>query len=1120
VIEALSESISQLMVMVIALQEQNAQPPPQLPQGVGIVSNAASVLANVAKSLADTEYGEYPNIKQKIVTGAVQVEGAERQLQTSLQGLMATSNRAEGWAGLVHAVKDMSGETIKLLQIVYGADKERLYEAAERAKAALATVHAADAKSTPKDFAAAVSDSATRAKQLAEYMRGKAQETEAPLQREQLLQMSRQLDEGANKLITDANQLLRDPNNAALRQTVDSDVHMLEDTIEQAKRLLHDMDHEFDDAYSRFESTSQSMERSLEELERAKLATYAEDILLAARKEKEAMGYVQDDLNEGDTQGAEESLQRVREQNARLAKLLQLETKVTADPSKRAEMERLAQELERLMPQYSAAATRAIGAPQDAAARQALARQEHQLKSVISAIEELVTNPGAELNAVARKEIEDVDRLNQSAKDLDARNLARAAKATVDDNRALAALARAQASRVADPVRRQQILDDVDELERLLPHAIVAAKTVVQHPDDQAARDALDERTRALQSQVKAVAASAYPHPELALIDAIKRERELASQMHDGAFAGNAQSVQRASPEMLQNAQTIASLAKQIATKFDDRARKARLIDVLGKFDGCSKALARDTAALAANPNDAQLKQRVDRETADLNRFMDMILHETEAELFAEALRQRHDLHEMSNATSERDTKSLAMAAQAVAKRQANLAAMAKASARRTEDPIRRKQLLDDVDELEMFMPDMLAAANNALDNPNDPNARRALHESVAHMDALIAGMMSPEEYRSDLHRRGKGSGQEHMADDLYRLQAMMPELVAAAEDYEKNPANRANQKRVIDALETLPLEALDSDDTKLNNLIREHNQALADMSAAAARGDKQAVATAAARLDDVNQRLTGHSRNLASKIDDDLRRKRMIDAIDELDMLVPNAIKSANTLANDPNNPDKQQHLRTIVSQIHSNTGLLENLGALPHELAIMNSARAEKDALQRLRAAVRAGNVQGTDTALADVSKHNAELVRNARALASTIKDPVLAKRIMDEITELERLLPLVAASSKQAAANPANAALQKKAMDHIAQLEAAIDALVQDTRATPLGICQKEDMLLQSLEARVLANSTQAAVDVQELIATHNEMKAVCIKSNPLKRYLSLVTCRLSLVACRCY
>jgi hypothetical protein len=124
-------------------------------------------------------------------------------------------------------------------------------------------------------------------------------------------------------------------------------------------------------------------------------------------------------------------------------------------------------------------------------------------------------------------------------------------------------------------------------------------------------------------------------------------------------------------------------------------------------------------------------------------------------------------------------------------------------------------------------------------------------------------------------------------------------------------------------------------------------------------------------------------------------------------------------------------------------------------------------------------------------------------------------LAKRIMDEITELERLLPLVAASSKQAAANPANAALQKKAMDHIAQLEAAIDALVQDTRATPLGICQKEDMLLQSLEARVLANSTQAAVDVQELIATHNEMKAVCIKSNPLKRYLSLVACRLSLV-----
>ena len=540
VIEALSESISQLMVMVIALQEKNSQPPPQLPQGVGIVSNAAQVLSNVAKSLAETEYREYENIKHKIIAGAVNVDRAEAQLQSSLQELMATPDRAKGWTGLVHAVKEMSGETIRLLQIVYGADKERMYEAAERAKAALANVHGGDARTAPRDFAGAVSESATKAKQLAEYLRGKAQETEAPLQREQLLAMSRELDSGADKLIADANQLLRDPTNAALQRQVDDDVRHVNETIDAATRLLHDMDHEFDDAYSRFENSSASMERSLEELERAKLATYAEDILLAARKEKEAMGYLQEDLDEGDTAGAQESLQRTQEQNARLAKLVQLEANTTADPAKRQELLRLAQELERQMPAYSAAANRAIGAPQDAGARQALARQDQQLRHIIEQIEALVTNPGAEINAVARKEIEDIDKLNQAAKEQDARTLARAAKATVEDNRTLAALARAQASKVTDPVRRQQILDDVDELERLLPHTIVAAKNVVQNPDDAEARRLLDERSAALQAQVRAVADSAFPHPELALIEAIKRERELADQMNTGAKAGDA----------------------------------------------------------------------------------------------------------------------------------------------------------------------------------------------------------------------------------------------------------------------------------------------------------------------------------------------------------------------------------------------------------------------------------------------------------------------------------------------------------------------------------------------------------------------------------------------------
>ena len=65
------------------------------------------------------------------------------------------------------------GKTILLLQIVYGAELQRLFAAADLAKNALNQVDTAQVHSDPQNFANAVGEAATRANQLAEYLRSK-----------------------------------------------------------------------------------------------------------------------------------------------------------------------------------------------------------------------------------------------------------------------------------------------------------------------------------------------------------------------------------------------------------------------------------------------------------------------------------------------------------------------------------------------------------------------------------------------------------------------------------------------------------------------------------------------------------------------------------------------------------------------------------------------------------------------------------------------------------------------------------------------------------------------------------------------------------------------------------
>ena len=48
--------MSQLVLLVVVLQEKNAEVPPQLPQAAGVVNQTALTLSKIAKQLAEANY--------------------------------------------------------------------------------------------------------------------------------------------------------------------------------------------------------------------------------------------------------------------------------------------------------------------------------------------------------------------------------------------------------------------------------------------------------------------------------------------------------------------------------------------------------------------------------------------------------------------------------------------------------------------------------------------------------------------------------------------------------------------------------------------------------------------------------------------------------------------------------------------------------------------------------------------------------------------------------------------------------------------------------------------------------------------------------------------------------
>ena len=1070
-------------MMVIVLQERNADPPAALPNGVGIVTGSAERLHMIAMALADSDYQEYPDIKKEIEDAAEAVRKSSVDLNSALNSLMTTNDKASGWALLVESCKVMSSKTIRLLQIVYGAEKERVFRAAQKALDALNQLNPLDARNG-KDFAQKASEAATQANQLAAYVRDRA--TDAPPEkRKELLGLADELNNGAQTLINDANQLLRDPTNPNLQRNVANDINDVKGTINRAVDALKDMDTDFSNAANDFENRSNALADSLRELGAAGQDSYDEDILLTAKKERQQMDNLLDDIDSGNNNAAQEDLRNAKLLNDKLGELAQMEQNLTNDPKKKNQLQQAKRELEQVFPGYQNAANNAINNPTDNNMDQ-LDDAHDRLDQAIQKLCDIVGNTNAQIGASARKELEDLDELRNAARGGDNDGLGRAAKSLIKENKCLTGLCGAQADKTTDPLRKRQISEAVEELQRLLPHELLSAKGAIQNPSPETLKQ-LEDKTDTMKDQVNATATISKDYPELDLLDAAKREKNLLNGIEKAGNDGNSREVNNIGPRLEENTKKIGDIAREIAKK-KDRPTQAKILDSINKLDRLVGPTINDAKALASNPGNQQQKEQLGKKVNDMKSIVDKLVADTDAPLLRECLIQLGNLHNMKNCADENDMEGMVDSTKATADRQKRLAPIAKAAAQRTQDPTRKKRLLEDTQELDNLLPRGVGQANQFMVNPND-NTRGNLKDTVSIMEGLVKGIADPTKYDPNIPR-GTGSG-----GDLAR---MLDELVKTAEYSARNPNDQAAKKRLLDILNNLPLDMLDSDGERLANLIRDQNKNLENLCKNAEQGNKPGVEQSARDLLETQKNIREQASKMADKLLDPEKQKIIHGALDELDKLLPTTVQAARGVAANPRDQLAKKRMYDLADDCRDQLSILADNAISTQEQRLREAAKLEKDALARLRKAVAGGDVPGANNALADVKKYNDILTEEGRNVAGEIRDPTLNQRILDTVNELEKLMPIMDADCRNGAANPRNQAAQKRAMDDINKCENLIDSLLNDTKADAIALAQIEDGALTQLEQHVKAGNPLAANDVKKVIGTQNDLKVAATKA----------------------
>jgi len=217
--ESLSNAIPELVLLLVALAEKNAPPPPNVPMSIEGVASAAEILGNVCLSVANDEYQEYPEIQKDIMDNADIVMVKAEALRKAADQLVNTEDRATGYQIVMDAAKGIAGSCITVLIIVYGAFFRRAQALFQNSTNILEDADPCSKKNIddPQHFADQVGEACTRADETAGRLRELADNEDSPLAKQQLNEAADRIEQASNEFLQAANEYLADLDNEEKR---------------------------------------------------------------------------------------------------------------------------------------------------------------------------------------------------------------------------------------------------------------------------------------------------------------------------------------------------------------------------------------------------------------------------------------------------------------------------------------------------------------------------------------------------------------------------------------------------------------------------------------------------------------------------------------------------------------------------------------------------------------------------------------------------------------------------------------------------------------------------------------------------------------------------------------
>ncbi|KAL6057156.1 hypothetical protein QOT17_015704 [Balamuthia mandrillaris] len=884
------------------------------------------------------------------------------------------------------------------------------------------------------------------------------------------------------------------------------------------------------------------------------------ELLAAVGHEEKESKKLADAAKKGDKQALANAAQNLNRLNSELNKQGRALAEKEYDPSRKREILDAVAELDRLLPEQLSAASAVASAPRDKAKQEDLDDVNNQVMHALAQVEKAV-QPEAPLRTAAKKQQQIEDKVLRSAAGTeDPKFMPKAVDDLEKANDELLWRAHELQNDRSDPLKKMELAAAIDQLANLVPDQNKAARTALERPRDTQAQKQLNDISRKVDDAVGDLLDAAKPSSaDLADRDkhnALCELDRLLEALRNGDLASAADAEKDANNHL----RKLVGEGRAEARRTLDPKRKKELYDAIAELENMIPAQMEATREAMAAPHDKRKQQRLEEKNEKLKDAMDNLvdaMYDTPDEaLAATAHRVAKDAATLEGASKEQDTKGVEKVAKQLARATPKLVEQAKVEAVGTKDPLRKRELLTAVEELESLLPQQIKAAKEVTQNPSDRQKQRQLEDKTMELEDTLRSLaesLAPVEHPEEAILRARNAVESagpqiiaaaktgdnaglnralnSLEDAVRRLGAAakqeaantedpitkreLNELVDALEDLSKqlradairavsNPRDKAAQDKlekdvkdlqdIADRLVGIAKAQPTSETGKLHNILN-------DLKKSSNRDDADLK-----RIADDVVLLARHSPQIvqAAKLEiakqDPSKRQAAHEALEELERMLPETVTASLQRVKNPRDKKAQESLQDAIG--HHKSALDELHDAMKPDSKgpigkFLDAAIKEKEDLDVLQEEVARGNSEAVNRLLPALHHDHDDAKLKLAKIAAEERNPKKKEELVHAVEELKDLLPKVEAAAKKAARSPQDKAAQKELQDSAASVQRQLDAAV--AAVAPERNASKDEKLGRAVNA-----ITAAAPKVIEVVAklrrnpadnaARNELQAV--------------------------